>query len=189
MITNILTNPLTGNALNYFQKEEYRTRQLLILGGGHNVWDDYAAFTRRSDGDVMAVNDVGMYFPHELRHWYSNHGDQLDGWNVVRQFHFDSTRVFHSNKEIRNPKYCFWPVVYNGTSSLAAATVGILMGYDRIVLCGIPLDDGGHFYNPRERSNFTNEAKERVWKNARDRWFDGKVKSMSGRSRDWLGSP
>jgi hypothetical protein len=71
--------------------------------------------------------------------------------------------------------------------------VGIGLGYERMVLCGIPLDDGPHNGEPHWRkSSFTNEAADsddgmnRHWKRARDLAFKGRVKSMSGRTKDWL---
>ena len=82
-----------------------------------------------------------------------------------------------------------------GSSALPACYVGLALGYESILLAGVPLDDTGHFFDPpedhhlrkdRKWSNFTNEAQEYIWRNAR---LDGRVKSFSGRSREWLGGP
>jgi len=68
------------------------------------------------------------------------------------------------------------------------------LGYEEIILCGIPLDDAGHDGEPPwRRTNFTREVagqinnpENRFWKEARLKVFEGRVRSMSGRTREWL---
>jgi hypothetical protein len=87
-----------------------------------------------------------------------------------------------------------WPWGGWGTSGLGACFAGVGMGYDRVVLCGVPLDDGPHNGEPHWRKgSFTREAASTAdggvnhhWKRARGckRLF-----SMSGRTREWFGAP
>lgn len=190
MIERIISEELEPRAKALINK--YVGKTCLLLSGGRTVWNDVLAFTggnSHSDWDLMAVNDVGMYVPGRLEHWFSCHGEQLPGWEEVRMFHHEPARYRHSMKE-RHPSCIAWPVPTIGTSSLAAVYVALCLGYDRIVLCGAPLDDEGHFFDPSwVRTNFTNEARHDVWAEANRKIFDGKVKSMSGFSRDILGAP
>lgn len=88
-----------------------------------------------------------------------------------------------------------WQINGNGTSALPASHIGLLIGYDEVVLCGCPLDDSGHFFDPPWiTSRFTREVPtiqhkgedvlaywveaSRVWK--------GRVTSMSGRTKELL---
>ena len=92
-----------------------------------------------------------------------------------------------------------WPWPGHGTSSLNGCYTGLALGYDEIVLCGAPLDDSGHYFDPPTwHTNFVREIPDvdrggviqpRYWSEAKARIFDGKVKSMSGRTRDLLGAP
>lgn len=159
---------------------------LKIIGGAASVWDDA---NRAPAGDFMAVNDIGMYFP-IIQHWYSNHANQLHGWNDVRAFHFPKCESLHS---VMPPKdhaegVTKWDVPSYGSSGLVAAMVGMGLGYEKVILCGVPLSNGAHFTDPRP-SNFVNEAPDDRIEWLRDNVFDGRVKSMSGRSGEILGFP
>ena len=162
---------------------------LHIIGGGRNVWEDIE--NNKPTGDVMAINDVGMYWPKALVHWYSNHAPHLPIWAQARTFRkgMKDNPVQHLHSCYEGVKWR-WPFGGTGTSSLNAVYVALGLGYAPIVLCGIPLDDSGNFFDPHwVRSNFRREAHYDVWEFARDQVFDGKVKSMSGMSRQMLGAP
>jgi len=93
-----------------------------------------------------------------------------------------------------------WDWQGGGTSGLGACRVGLMLGYDDITLCGIPIDNSGHFFDPSwEKTNFQREIAtkggrirgdgRRFWVNAKEKYFDGKVKSMSGYTKLLLGAP
>lgn len=183
-VTDMITKPIEGLAKRHFQTYK---GLLVILGGGWNVWDDYKAYPRREDGHVMVINDIGMFFPKSVKHWFSSHANQLQGWQSVRLYHHEAATFLHSNDGVHCPhNVAAWPVPQKGTSTFSAVCAAILMGYDEIMLCGCPMDDGGHFYRPDDMTSFVAEGNQRVWLNARDKWFDGKVKSMSGWTKTWL---
>jgi len=67
------------------------------------------------------------------------------------------------------------------------------LGYDKIVLAGIPLDNSGHYFEPPWRkSNFLNEVPNKgdtrikYWDDAAKNVFCGKVSAQSGRLKDVL---
>ena len=88
-----------------------------------------------------------------------------------------------------------WHIPQYGCSGMGATMVGLLMGYHQIVLAGIHLDDSGHFYDPHwVITSFARQYREfngapRVWKGMNEKFFEGKVKALSGRLRDYLGAP
>ncbi len=59
-------------------------------------------------------------------------------------------------------------------------------------LAGMPLDNGPHNGEPPWRmTRFTTEVadQDEHWQRAINFAFEGRVKSLSGRTRDWLGAP
>ena len=81
-----------------------------------------------------------------------------------------------------------WPRIHGGTSSLFAVFVALGLGYEQVILAGCPLDKSSHFYEPpwRRCQEFNETLKH--WEEAQE-VFKGRVKSVSGRTRDLLGEP
>lgn len=175
--------------------------RLMVVASGRCVWDDVAAAggvpSPESGIHVMAVNDMICYWPGSLRYAYSNDRRMLPAWIGAR-------RPSHKQRDARaievhtlrvGPADGHWPFPGHGTSSLNACYVGLAMGYDDIVLCGAPLDNSGHFFDPPwVATNFETEVPPhgaqpelpKWWREAR-RLLKGKVRAMSGRSREALG--
>ena len=189
---------------------KYEGHKLVVCGDAWNVWEDlenFGAANRDGLGSVgkpgwnfMVVNKLGEVFPGHIHHWYSNQPRVIQTSIAARRHEyereFSKTWITHSCNE-GGCDYR-WPWGGHGTSGLGAVLVGVGLGYDRIVLCGMPLDDGPHNGQPpwRKCRFASSEAAGSVftgrnshWQRAIDLAFQGKVKSMSGRTREWLGSP
>ena len=178
--------------------------RLVIVGSGRCVWDDLQKLWPITD-DVMCVNDMIMFYPEDIDHIFSLHGNKLATWWAARfipyKQRFTKIPKFHTaNNEQNVPShYRRWDFAGGGTSGLAACFAGIGLGYDSIVLCGVPIDNSGHFWEaPWEGTNFQREIANahgqirgdgrRFWVNAKEK-FNGRVKSMSGYTKKLLGSP
>ena len=186
----------------------YAGKSLVVCGDAAGVWFDLERFgcaahairgrVEKPGWHFMTINKLIEVFPGNVEHAYSNEPSLLQKFIAARRSEyareFDGPRHTHSCNQGAKWK---WPWGGFGTSALGAAIVGVGLGYDQIVLCGIPLDDGPHNGEPPwRRCAFTNEAansgKSEInayWKRARDLAFHGRVKSMSGRTKDWLGCP
>lgn len=190
-------------AAQYPPYVDTETGPCLVVAGARCVWNDirpfYADYGGKFGGkfDVICVNDVGMHFPGPVKHLYSNNHIYLPLWKAARRDQFVSTygpiQLTHS--QIQGGDVT-WPWPGSGTSSLSAVYTALALGYDQIILCGIPLDDSGHYFDmPEKKSSFTREVppkgdgRLKYWADARDRVFTDKVRSMSGRTRDLLGAP
>ena len=175
----------------------------LVVGGARCVWNDIRPFHAEYGGkfggkfDVICVNDVGMHFPGPVKHLYSNNHLFLEKWKSARRDQFVSTygaiKLTHSQQQGGNVT---WPWPGSGTSGLGAVYTALALGYDPVIICGIPLDDSGHYFDMSEtRSSFTKQVPLKgsgvikYWHKAREDVFQGRVTSMSGRTRDLLGSP
>lgn len=187
---------------------QYEGKSVVIVGDARCVWDDLEAFGCRCDlrrgsvakegWDFLTVNRAIETFPGAIEHCYSNEPTILKTFIAARRHEYRSEfggpRHMHSMND--GVKWR-WPWGGWGTSGLGAALTAIGLGYERIVLAGMPLDDGPHNGEPPWRkTNFMREAANTVeggmpkhWERGMRLAFDGKVKSLSGRTRGWLGAP
>lgn len=177
--------------------------RLVIVGSGRCVWDDLAA-VNGLQSDIMCINDMIMHYPGEIDHIVSCDGYMLKKW-------WDARRPPLKNQFKRYPQFHTvdndqglsgvrtWTFQGGGTSGLFACYVGLYLGYDDIILCGVPIDNSGHYFEPIQmKTNFQREIADsrgrirgdgrRFWINAKEK-FNGKVKSMSGFTKELLGSP
>lgn len=187
----------------------YKGKGLVIVGDAQGVWDDLEAFGCRVDlrrgsvaregFDFLTINKIVETFPGNIEHAYSNEA------HLLLKF-IEARRVEYAREHFTGPKYTHsiskgaqwrWPWHGYGTSALGACLVGVGLGYEKIVLCGVPLDDGPHNGEPSWRAcKFTEEAASpkdgivnQSWKRAINLVFEGRVTSLSGRTRQWLGQP
>ena len=165
---------------------------LLILGGGATVWEDYAR-VRPWPGEIMAVNDIGQYLQEPLRHWVTLHPEYFPGWRFFREKHLYGAgySITHHAQKHRPGVDVAWPIEnLGGTSGLFGAFLGLVMGYEPIVLAGVPMDSARHFFDPPWiKCDVGDRANAIAWRWARDEIFEGRVTSLSGRTLDWLGEP
>lgn len=147
----------------------------------------------------MVVNKLGETFPGRIAHWYSNEAKLLVKFIEARRAEYakEFATQFETHSNHRGAKW-HWPLGGHGTSGLGSVLVGLGLGYEQIVLCGMPLDDGPHNGEPHWRRCLFETAEvadtkdggtPHHWKRAMDHAFDGKVTSMSGRTKEWLGAP
>jgi hypothetical protein len=164
---------------------------LLVLGGGRTVWDDYAK-VRPWKGEIMAVNDVGAHLHERIRHWVTLHPEYLPGWRTYREKHNYGDRVppmCHSSKAREGVDVVWAMSGVGGTSGLFACKIALLLGYTEIVLAGIPMTGDGHYFDPPwQKTEFADRANEQEWRSAIRSYFDGRVTSLSGRTREWIGA-
>lgn len=176
---------------------------LLIISTGWCVWNDIErfkllGFETDDDGkancDVMAVNGMTLYWRGRLHHAVSLHPDEPELWIALRRVY--SCNLAHTwTHSIRKPEppakiEFVWDMNQGrgGTSSLFAVCLGIALGYERIMLAGIPLDDGGYCYAPPNgQSRFGSLTQQLEWRRANRDYFNDRVRSFSGRTRKWLG--
>lgn len=188
----------------------YKGKKLVVCGDAIGVWDDLECFGCRDDSgprgrvrkegwDFLTVNKLVETFPGSVEHCYSNEANLLNKFIAARRSEY--AREFgppaHSHSCNTGAAHR-WPWGGQGTSGLGAVLIGLGLGYDRIVICGMPLDDGPHNGEPHwrrtafkssEAAGSATDDRDSHWKRAMDLAFQGRVKSMSGRTRDWLGSP
>lgn len=180
----------------------------VVLGSARCIWDDMARvdFTKV---EVIAINDMIMHYKGVLHHAVSLHPEESPLWRQLRGTNGCASgghiwthchRLPENNDNL--PPYEFktrhgldfiWVIEggRGGSSGLFAAMVGLALGYERIILAGIPMDGTGHFFDPPGKvvNQFLGTNIKEEWDNAIAKYFKGRVKSLSGRTREWLGEP
>ena len=182
--------------------DKFNGKRLLIVCGARCVWDDLASIAVKPDADnggydVMCVNDIVMHYPGRVLHFYSNDHRWMANWiNARRELMIRKFGPIQYTHSCRTGGQYSWPWPGHGTSALGAVYTGLAMGYDRIVLAGVPLDDAGHYFDPPwKKSNFLQEigtmdsGAMMYWQGAKSKVFNNKVRACSGRTRTLLGAP
>ncbi len=159
-------------------------KECIVIGSGRCVWDDLAR-TNTVCRDVMCINDIGMHYPGPIRHWYSNDGVMLKYWHQARRPEYNKDIKLHSNNGAGgsiDPSIRVWEWVH-GNSGINAVKTALALGYDKVIVCGMPLDDSGHYFDsPWGVTNYNNNS-------VLDDWVRyavecrGKVISVSGNLR------
>jgi hypothetical protein len=169
---------------------------VLVLGAGFNVYKEYdEARAKFPDAHIMIVNNSLIGLEWQIRsgeikitHWVSLHPEHFwfgDIW-------MKDMAITHSNAEYPKTKIV-WPLNGDGSSGLLATKIALLLGYDRIVLCGMPLDDARRFYDhPNTVYRMADPAIHQAWMdfiNVVGAKEEEKICSMSGFSKDLFGGP
>lgn len=140
----------------------------------------------------MAINFAGLFVHRRVTHWVSIHGSMFPDYlglraQIRRPIDKRSPRILtHALNPQEGVDYA-WRDTVGLDSGLYGVRIALLLGYDQIVLAGIPNDATGHFYeDPRTaRSMVTSAA---VWKRFAPE-MAGRVTSLSGWTADLLGAP
>lgn len=130
---------------------------LLILGGGRKVWEDYetarSLFKREQDYEIMCINDIGGQFKAEcIEHIVSGHGELCGALKTMRREKSQLEHVWGHSNQNKAGVDRYWGIKSaGGSSSILGVKIGIIMGYHKIILCGVPLDSTGHYFDPPDK--------------------------------------
>lgn len=177
------------------------TKRVLVIGGADCVWDDMADAENLADFDALiAVNDAGIEYFGVVDIWATLHPEKLPGWLKRRdELGFSVPRLVYAHEgnttETRPSKpridkitdYRFPGMSASGSSGLFAVKVAMEEGFDRIVLCGVPMQ--------AERAHFFDKGPWKDVKSFSDAWLialphiRNTTRSMSGWTKELLGAP
>lgn len=168
----------------------------IVLGSAPSWRADLeAARAYAPDWPVIVVNGVGTLYLDPIVAWVSIHGRDLVKWMPMRAERGGNTDYTgygnYSDREADGGAVRWNRPNSGGSSGLHAVELALDLGYERVLLCGIPLDG-----QQRVRS-LDGEVTEGVcaysayhdpWKKNEDKMRD-RVKSMSGWTSKLLGKP
>lgn len=164
-------------------------KRALILGGADCVHADYvAALALFKPDSLFACNHAGRDFE-DVDHWITMHPDIRDRLWIPQR----ARQGFAPVPNLWHPRHRgTWsgstPIESQGGSSgMLCITVAMHLGFDKIVLAGVPMTKAAkHYDDPKP----WHEARQyhNVW-NRHAPKLQGRVKSLSGWTRELLGEP
>lgn len=189
-------------------------KSAIVIGCAACVWDDVQVARSLASYDaIYCVKQIGVYYPEKFDVWVTLHPEVMDDYEAERhakglpngyeivappKHELSASHVGKGNITRRVPYR--WPGVdsnASASSGIYGAKVALHDGFDRIVLAGIPMTpEGGHF-KPESKNTF-GAIRGKVWSqhsafvcglNESIPRLKGKVKSMSGYTRQMLGTP
>ena len=159
----------------------------LVLGGSSGVWEDVdAALALGEFQMVVAANDVGAHWSGRLDHWVSLHPEKFRKWaheRAGRGYPGGYVTWGHRETPMTHRATGDW----GGSSGLFATKVALEQGATRVVCCGVPLvKAAAHFFDPSPWPS--GEAYRGGWIK-HEAELMGRVRSMSGWTREYFGAP
>lgn len=150
------------------------------------LFDYMAIGLDSSDRFTLDIQHVATYHPGELLQFKLRRS--LIGGNLSYETHAQENGV---NPETREKIIVdhIWPLVdkspYSGSSAFLGTQACVGMGYQKIVLCGCPLE-GKNMIDPKASGY---NAFQKGWQKYAPEMFEDKVRSMSGWTKEFLGAP
>ena len=192
---------------------------LLVVGSAPCAHEDYEkAKALFPDSETMLVNGACTMIE-RAEHMLAGHTDRAEFFAAERRAAFPGRpiRVHASWAKHRQrrpePPFALYPVVTDwhgsemssgATSAGKAALIGLHLGYEPIVLCGCPMDGSGYSFDeasgpyptacqrvgdPKMQNRRTIVRYRERMKQLAETTFKGRVRSMSGYTKEVLGSP
>lgn len=166
-------------------------RIAVVLGGAWNVWQDLKEAEALLDGleyEVAAVNEAGRDYKGRLSYWCSLHMEKMQGWQAGRRGNQDYIAVSRQPRVGARIDVVF-PERFAGSSGSYVIQVLVLhYRFDRIVVCGVPMTEEGHYFDNDAWRAATQYR--RPWREMAEQGeFRGKIRSMSGWTESLVGRP
>lgn len=173
----------------------------IVIGGGDCLWNDIADARKLGTYQaVVAVNDAGAEYPGHVDIWASLHPEKFPIWAKKREnngYAPAGMYVGHKGCSVETRKdhipldyvtdYRWPPMSGSGSSGLFGVKVALEQGYDRIVLCGVPmLKESRHFFDAQPWAAVDSFTE--AWKQA-FRFYADNTRSLSGWTASLLGRP
>jgi hypothetical protein len=169
-------------------------KRALVIGSALTVFVEIEAALELSEFEgVIAAKGVGVHYPGPLVSWVSLHPDRFHKEVLERRkkgYPDAAELVGHEGSPttgIIKVPYRFEGQRNSGSSGLFAVKRAFELGFDKVVLCGVPIDQsaGKLDYGQRWLGSMTfRKGFEEALPHLKDR-----VRSMSGWTRGLLGPP
>ena len=163
-----------------------------VLGGGRTVWQDYDRAVSFGIDKFIVTNDIGSHFHGVIEHWVTLHPLYMKGWRYYRDKHTYGAGTPYRTHSVKHEAGIdhVWNTKAVSMSGTFAVWVALALGYSKVLLCGVPMDDSGHYFDhPRYITSNDNRTQRVEWENAKANWFQDRVRSFSGNTALWVGEP
>lgn len=187
----------SGSFWQYVKRDDLviKKTNVLILGGGPNVWDEAEkAFDNFNIDYVIAINNCIQDYPGRVDAAITLHPAKMNIWlneRKRRNYSLPGKVIAHKvNDCVTDVLPYLWPEMkYSGSSGLYAVKIAMELFYaDKIILAGVPMNNSPHYYKTQDQPWNSYNAFIPAWENALPRLRD-KVRSFSGYTARLLGEP
>ena len=161
-------------------------RVALVLGSAACVYDDVEeALSLGEFAGIVGCNLIGRYWPGVMTAWCTLHPAHIKPWaNRRREDGLPDHEQIYTHE---GHPYRFPGQTLPGSSGLFALKVALDdLGFDRAVLCGIPMDPRPHFND--EKTWYASMEYQVAWGQAFP-YIRERARSMNGWTADLLGRP
>jgi hypothetical protein len=165
-----------------------QNKTLIVMGSAPCLFDDLAKVKKGLKADFMAINEAIVLYLKDIQHFATYHPTDISGFRYARKvLGGNMDFIVHSHKSFINPDTLkddvnqIWPLpkvnpgytdFLSGTSTFLGVEIGLSLGYEKIIICGAPMEGDYEQY-------------QEAWKRALSR-LKGKVTSMSGWTKELL---
>lgn len=172
----------------------------LVVGCADEVWNEVELAFKFAPFDAYyVVKMAGIHWDRGFFHWVTLHPEYMDGYKQKRrELGLPDTYevvgplegevgTHWQHKLDRRVSYRWNGMTASASSGIYAAKVALEDGHSHIILAGVPMEIGaGHF--ARQRTWPQRDCFMEGWRLSIPK-LQGKVKSLSGITRDALGEP
>jgi hypothetical protein len=163
----------------------------LIIGSARTLADDERRARELFAPDLLiGCNHAARDHDGPVDHWATMHPDLYPIWLSLRRQagRPEPGQLWHARHRIAPAGLRTRPIEsWGGSSGMLCVAVAFELGVERIVLAGVPLDKMARHYDD-DRPWQEARAYRQMWE-MRVPMLTGRVKSMSGWTRDLLGEP
>lgn len=165
-------------------------KTLLVISTGRCVWDDTEKAERvlvGSEYDTLALNHMIIHWPGFLDYAATWHSDAMQSLLDVRTYRKAKNRpITYAPKPCEGIDFAVRLKEYgletSGVTGAYGVAVGCHLGYEKVILAGLPYDDSGYFYHSpsvRETKYKLNYPNNIAWNNLKAK-FGNKIRAVSG---------
>jgi len=196
---HFLDAPVIGDPISEPRYPVRHSGTCIVLGSGWTADDDLArARSIRPDAFIIGVNRSVTNYKCDMMVSLDRQGAKK--WQAVHKEEFGPIQLHSRMLKQRNvisaePWVDYWWYNYEpgGTSSWLAVKIAHAIGFQEIILCGVPLEKGPSLPNERwsDWSGRSQQGSIDTFRSAlmRDHFYKPYVKSMSGWTREAFGEP
>lgn len=171
--------------------EEPKEKPLVVLGTGPTMWEDLNKIT--FEHDIMAVNKASVLYTGRIKYMCSLHWENIKLMRKERKLAGgNSDYVSFSKIKDEGVDRVFHFLLISGSSGLYGVMIGQVLGYKKIILCGVPLtkDKGLELPNGAMPSLDIGVAIfQDNWARYKQLGILDNVRSFSGYTKELLGEP
>lgn len=134
---------------------------------------------------VACINHTAIYYPYFFDLWVSHHPELFQ---ELHHYIKGSISLYTDTTDRRVDRVFTFKDFLCTDSGLLAVKIALEIGFNKIMLAGVPLDNSPKFYSPSEPSQWASDNIQAEWAKA-TAGSESKIRSFSGKTAERFGIP